>query len=117
MNGKIASVALLLAVARFAGTGTGLAAGNIRTERVHFKPGATSAVVEASIKGDEIVDYILGGGKAGNAELEFDGTSDPSNPTVPPAAPAADLAGTQVLIPQFESYTEGQPVPAMPADP
>jgi hypothetical protein len=33
---------------------------DIRTERVHFQKGANSAVVEASIKGYETVDYILG---------------------------------------------------------
>ena len=38
----------------------GFAANDIRTERVHFKKGANSAVVEASIKGDETVDYVLG---------------------------------------------------------
>lgn len=32
---------------------------DIRNERVRFKPGATSATIEASIKGYEIVDYIL----------------------------------------------------------
>ena len=37
-----------------------LAADGIRTERVHFKKGANSAVVEASIKGYETVDYVLG---------------------------------------------------------
>jgi hypothetical protein len=36
----------------------------IRTERVHFKHGASSAVVEGSIKGYETVDYVLGA-KAG----------------------------------------------------
>lgn len=36
------------------------AADDIRTERVHFKKGANSAVVEASIKGYETVDYVLG---------------------------------------------------------
>ena len=38
----------------------GFAANDIRTERVHFKKGANSAVVEASIKGYETVDYVLG---------------------------------------------------------
>jgi hypothetical protein len=33
---------------------------DIRTERVHFQKGANSAVVEASIKGYETVDYVLG---------------------------------------------------------
>ena len=36
------------------------AADDIRTERVHFRKGANSAVVEASIKGYETVDYVLG---------------------------------------------------------
>jgi hypothetical protein len=35
------------------------AADGIRTEQVHFKKGANSAVVEASIKGYETVDYVL----------------------------------------------------------
>jgi hypothetical protein len=36
------------------------AADDIRTERVQFKKGASSTVVEASIKGYETVDYVLG---------------------------------------------------------
>jgi hypothetical protein len=48
---------LLTAPMCFAGT-------DIRTERVHFKKDANSAVVEASIKGYETVDYVLGA-KAG----------------------------------------------------
>jgi hypothetical protein len=36
------------------------AADSIRTERIHFKLGAKSAVVEANIKGYETVDYVLG---------------------------------------------------------
>jgi hypothetical protein len=36
------------------------AADDIRNKRVHFKKGANSAVVEASIKGYETVDYVLG---------------------------------------------------------
>ncbi len=53
-----------------------------------------------------------GGLAAGNAELKFDGKGYPTNPTVPPAEPVTDLAGTEVLIPEFGSYTEGKPVPA-----
>jgi hypothetical protein len=37
-------------------------ADDIRTERVHFKKGTNSAVVEASIKGYETADYVLGAG-------------------------------------------------------
>ena len=36
------------------------AANNVRTERVHFQKGADSAVVVASIKGYETVDYLFG---------------------------------------------------------
>jgi hypothetical protein len=31
----------------------------IRTEQVHFKHGASSAIIEASISGYEIIDYVL----------------------------------------------------------
>ena len=41
-------------------TAVSYARDDIRTERVHFKKGANSAVVEASIKGYETVDYVLG---------------------------------------------------------
>jgi len=55
---------------------------------------------------------VAGGGiPAGNAELEFDGKGYASNPTVPPASPVASLDGTEILIPEFGSYTAGKPVP------
>ena len=38
---------------------TAIATNDIRTERVQFERGASSAVVEGSIKGYEIVDYVL----------------------------------------------------------
>ena len=38
----------------------GFASNENHVERVHFKKGANSAVVEASIKGYETVDYVLG---------------------------------------------------------
>ena len=60
----MACVLLLTVPVGFAGT-------DIRTERVKFKKSANSAVVEASIKGYETVDYVLGA-KAGqymNASL------------------------------------------------
>ncbi|WP_421659386.1 hypothetical protein [Leptothermofonsia sp. ETS-13] len=38
---------------------TVLAQSNIRTQRVQFKPGANSATVQGSIKGYQIVDYVL----------------------------------------------------------
>lgn len=55
---------------------------------------------------------IAGGGiPAGAVELEFDGTSYASNPTVAPAKPVVNLDDATVLIPEFGSYTEGKPVP------
>jgi hypothetical protein len=48
-----ATVVLVAARAAIAGSG-------IRTERVRFARGATSAVVEGTIKGDDTVDYVLG---------------------------------------------------------
>jgi hypothetical protein len=58
-----------------------------------------------------IVGVAGGGISAGSAELEFDGAAYASNPTMPPARPVESLAGAAVLIPDFESYTEGKPVP------
>jgi hypothetical protein len=61
---------------------------------------------------------VHGGGimQAYGAELPFDGSSYPSNATVPPAVPAAGLEGVEVLIPEFGSYTDGKPLPAAPAN-
>ena len=51
---------LLLAGILFLGnSGTGLLAQDIRTERVSFQRGASSATVEGSIRGYETVDYLL----------------------------------------------------------
>lgn len=49
-----------------------VAAADIRTEPVHFKKGTNSAVVKASIKGYETVDYVLGAraGQHMNVSLE-----------------------------------------------
>ena len=59
----------------------------------------------------DLVVAVAGGGiPAGHAVLKFDGKSYPSNPTVPPAGPAASLEGTEILIGEFGSYTEGKPL-------
>lgn len=62
--------------------------------------------------------HVSGGGivEGYDAELEFDGTTYPSNPTVPPAEPASDTEGAEVLIPEFESFAEGKLVPPRQAD-
>jgi len=55
-----------------------------------------------------LVVHVAGGGMpAADVELEFDGTSYPANPTVEPTSTVTDLSGTEVLIDQFDSYTEG----------
>ena len=58
--------------------------------------------------------HVSGGGLGASydAELEFDGEGYPSNPTVEPVGPAPDTEGAEVLIPEFESFTEGKPIPA-----
>jgi hypothetical protein len=53
------TIALLLA----ASSPEARADGDIRTERVHFAKGATSAIVEGTIKGYQTVDYVLGASK------------------------------------------------------
>ena len=53
----------LLLSALLAAAGPLWARDEIRTERVHFKHGASSAVVEGSIKGYQTVDYVLGARK------------------------------------------------------
>ena len=40
-------------------TFTGFAQSDIQTERIKFEPGATSATIESSIKGYQIIDYVL----------------------------------------------------------
>ena len=55
-----------------------------------------------------LVVHVAGGGvPSADVELEFDGTTYPSNPTVEPARRMTDLAGTEVLIEEFDTYTEG----------
>ena len=47
------------------------AQGGIRTERVQFAPGATSATVKATIKGDQTVDYVLGASAGQTMKVSF----------------------------------------------
>lgn len=58
--------------------------------------------------------HVSGGGIVEGyvAELQFDGTTYPANPTVPPAERAPDTIGAVTLIPDFESFTDGKLIPA-----
>ena len=52
--------------------------------------------------------HVSGGGTPSHeTELEFDGRSYPSNPTVPPAEPAADTKGAVVVISEFDNLADG----------
>ena len=58
-----------------------------------------------------LIVHVSGGGiEAHEAELRFDRDSYayPSNPSVPPAEPAPDLEGAEVVIPEFETLTDGR---------
>ena len=58
---------------------------------------------------------IGGGGiPAGKAELAYDGSGYPANPTVLPAQPDTDAEGLELLVPEFSSYQNGKPVPLAP---
>jgi hypothetical protein len=55
---------------------------------------------------------VAGGGVAAHSsELHFDGTSYPENPSVPPAEPATDTAGAEILIAEYSDFTQGTLVP------
>ena len=58
IGSRFAASLLAAALVLFAAS-TAFGRSDIRTERVQFKRGATSAVVEGSIKGAETVDYLL----------------------------------------------------------
>jgi hypothetical protein len=56
----VSSVTLLLILLNVSAA---IARSDIRTESIHFKPGTFSAVVQGSITGSRIVDYVFGAGK------------------------------------------------------
>jgi hypothetical protein len=53
-------ISLLLSCVLLSVAPISFAADAIRSERIHFKKGASSAVIEAKIKGYDTVDYLLG---------------------------------------------------------
>lgn len=64
---------------------SGLGQDRIRSERVRFERGATSAVVESSITGYDIVDYVLGAGEGQymNVSMATDNTASYFNILAP----------------------------------
>ena len=56
------------------------ASSGIRTERVHFKKGASSAVVEAKITGDETADYVLNAKKGQYMNVSMKSLPKPISP-------------------------------------
>jgi len=59
MRHAILSAPLAIAALIAASVVPAFAAGDIRTERVQFKPGTSGATIEGRIKGYETVDYVL----------------------------------------------------------
>lgn len=62
-----------------------------------------------------IVGVSGGGASAGSAELEFNGKSYPSNPTVPPARRTTNLEGATALIRDYDSFDSAKPLTAAKA--
>ncbi|MFO1456667.1 MAG: hypothetical protein U1F18_10545 [Steroidobacteraceae bacterium] len=63
--------ALLLALSTLVAADAAWTADGIRTERVRFAKGATSATVEGTIRGDQSVDYLLGAAKGQAANISL----------------------------------------------
>lgn len=55
-----------------------LAQNNIRTQRVQFKPGATSATLQGSIKGYQTVDYVLNAKQGQSINVSMSTNNDAS---------------------------------------
>ena len=73
-----------------------LARDEIRTEHVHFKHGATSAVEEDSIKGYQTVDYVLGArkGQSMNVSMATDNGANYFNILAPGENEVAMFTGS-----------------------
>ena len=63
MHCTLPRISLLVAGFVVSAVPPAIAREEIRLERVHFERGANSAIVEGSIRGNEIVDYVLGARK------------------------------------------------------
>jgi hypothetical protein len=86
---------LLAALIAFA-TSTAFAQDDIRTEQVHFKPGASSATIKGKIKGYETVDYVLEASKGQqmNVSMATDNPSSYFNVLAPGESEVAMFVGS-----------------------
>lgn len=76
------------------------------------RPPIRAAAVNTNGWRNLIVHIAGGGGPSKNVELLFDGRSYPENPTVSsPHIQAAKLAGSQLLIPDFDAFEDAKPFP------
>lgn len=87
---------LILALSAALSAANPALADDIRTERVHFKKGATSATVEGTVKGYEGVDYVLGAraGQAMNVSMASDNTANYFNIIAPGKTDEAMFIGS-----------------------
>jgi len=88
-------------------------ADDIRTERVQFKPGATSAVIEHSITGYQTVDYVLGAreGQSMNVSMATNNGANYFNILAPGETEVAMFIGStsgnqyEGILPESGDYT------------
>jgi hypothetical protein len=88
-------------------------ADDIRTERVQFKPGATSAVIEDSITGYQTVDYVLGAreGQSMNVSMATNNGANYFNILAPGETEVAMFIGStsgnkyEGVLPESGDYT------------
>jgi predicted small lipoprotein YifL len=58
-----------------------------------------------------LIVHISGGGiQSIDGEVPFDGATYQSNPTAPMVAPAADLDTAEIVIPEFQTFSDGMPL-------
>ena len=99
---------LLLAALVLLADQVAIAGSDIRTERVQFKSGASSAVVEGSITGYEIIDYVLRASKGQymNVSMATDNTGNYFNILAPGEDEVAMFNGS-ISDNQYEGVLPG----------
>jgi hypothetical protein len=91
-----ATSAIVLSALLACAASVAYAADQIRTQRVRFEKGATSAVVEGHITGYETVDYVVGAGKGQfmNVSMATDNTASYFNILAPGETEVAFFNGS-----------------------